>query len=92
MTALGLDQGQGALVWRGMPDPADVPALLAEQPDVAHGVAQMLDEGYAEARAVVRRHAEVIRRLAQLLVDREIVSGTEVEALVAGDARYGNGF
>ncbi|ONG57891.1 hypothetical protein BKE38_03745 [Pseudoroseomonas deserti] len=65
VTALGLGQGQGALVWRGMPGPADVPALLAEQPDVAHGVAGMLDAAYAAARAVARRHAEVIRRLAQ---------------------------
>ncbi|WP_159994026.1 AAA family ATPase [Roseomonas sp. 18066] len=84
VTALGLTQGQGALVWRGMPDTANVPALLAEQPDVARGVAGMLDAAYAEARAVVRRHAGVIRRLADLLVDREIVSGAQVEALMAG--------
>jgi cell division protease FtsH len=85
VTALGLDEGYGALVWRGMPDAADVPALLVEEPDVARRVAEMLDAAYAEARAVVRRHATVIRRLADLLVDREIVSGAEVEAMVAGE-------
>ncbi|WP_419898648.1 hypothetical protein [Roseomonas sp. USHLN139] len=67
-----------------MPDAADVTALLAEEPDVARRVAEMLDVACAQARAVVRRHAGVIRRLAELLVDREIVSGAKVEALMAG--------
>ncbi|MDJ0390066.1 AAA family ATPase [Roseomonas sp. E05] len=89
VTALGLDEGRDALVWRGMPDAADVPTLLAEQPDVARRVAGMLDAAYAEARTVVRRHAAVIRRLADLLVDREIVSRAEVEALVAGEGAAG---
>ncbi|WBV42518.1 AAA family ATPase [Pseudoroseomonas cervicalis] len=89
VTALGLDGDGGALVWQGAPEPADVPALLAGHPKVARRVAGMLEAAYSEARAVVRRHAGVIRRLADLLVDREIVSGAEVEAVVAGRWRRG---
>ncbi|WP_176849597.1 AAA family ATPase [Belnapia rosea] len=84
VTALGLDRGGGALVWRGLPAAADVPGLLAARPDVAHRVGSMLDAAYAEARALVRRHRVAVRSLADLLVARETVPGAEIESLVAG--------
>ncbi|MDJ0388279.1 AAA family ATPase [Roseomonas sp. E05] len=83
VTALGLDKGGGALVWRGLPDAAGVPALLAARPDVARRVGEMLDAAYAETRSVVRRHGLAICRLADLLVAKETVPGAEIEALVS---------
>ncbi|WP_149536748.1 AAA family ATPase [Siccirubricoccus phaeus] len=83
VTALGLDRGGGALVWRGLPEAADVPGLLAARPDVACRVGEMLDTAYAEARTLVRRHREAVERLAELLVAHEAVGGAEIASLVA---------
>ena len=83
VTALGLDQGGGALVWRGMPEVAEVPAILAARPDVARRVGEILDAAYAEARAIVRRRRAAVERLAELLMAREVVEGSEIECLVA---------
>lgn len=83
VTALGLDHGGGALVWRGMPEVADVPEILAARPDVARRVSDMLDAAYAEARAVVRRRRTAVERLTELLMAREVVEGAEIEGLVA---------
>ncbi|ONG59163.1 hypothetical protein BKE38_00375 [Pseudoroseomonas deserti] len=67
LTAPSLSQGQGTLAWCGMPDPADVPTLLAEEPDVARRVTGRLDAACADARTAVRRHAGLLRRLASRL-------------------------
>lgn len=83
VTALGLDEGGGALVWRGLPDAAGVPDLLAMRPDVAGRVGEMLDAAYAEARSVVRKHGLAICRLADLLATQETVSGADVERLLS---------
>ncbi len=83
VTALGLDEGGGALVWRGMPDADDLPDLLAARPELARRVGEMLDAAYAEAKALVRRHGGAVSSLAELLAVRQTVSGAEIEFLVA---------
>ena len=79
-TALGLE---GSLLWTGLPRPEDLPNLLSLRPRLASGVAAQLDEAYATARQLIEQRRPTVEHLAELLLERGMLSGAEVAAIVA---------
>jgi cell division protease FtsH len=47
-------------------------------------VRRMVDGAYAKARAVIEEHREAVVRIAEALLEREILDGSEVHALIEG--------
>jgi cell division protease FtsH len=47
-------------------------------------VRRMVDGAYAKARAVIEEHREAVVRIAEALLEREILDGAEVHALIEG--------
>jgi cell division protease FtsH len=47
-------------------------------------VRRMVDGAYAKARAVIAEHREAVVRIAEALLEREILDGAEVHALIEG--------
>ena len=70
------------LVWHGLPDAAEIPAMLAIRPDLEARVAGTLAAAYREARFFVRKHRDAIEAVALTLMENGTMSGTEVEATV----------
>jgi ATP-dependent Zn protease len=81
--AYGLDDGEDGLLWRGMPTPDALAAMLAGRPDLGKRITVILATAYAEAKDLIVRHRPGLDAVAQLLVERETVGGKEIEALVS---------
>ncbi|WP_109095944.1 AAA family ATPase [Azospirillum sp. TSH64] len=81
--AYGLDDGEDGLLWRGMPTPDALAAMLAVRPDLGKRITVILATAYAEAKDLIVRHRPGLDAVAQLLVERETVGGKEIEALVS---------
>ena len=81
VTALGLQPASG-LLWRGMPERSDVGALLATSAALAAQVEEMLQDAHARALELVRENVSAIDAVACALLDRGVLDGFEVEALV----------
>ena len=80
--SLSLDSTVG-LVWSGMPEPANLRRMLADDPALASSVRAALDTAYADALALMqRRHAAVVA-LASALIARRMLDGKEAAAIVA---------
>lgn len=71
----------GSLVFRGMPQ--DAPQLLANDPDLGHAVEADLRAALAEASRRVEADACAIRAVADALLRCRVMTGREVEALIA---------
>jgi ATP-dependent Zn protease len=78
--SLGMS-GDGSLLWRGMPDPADVPDMLAARPDLEPLVEALVTEAYAAAKATLTAHHAALRRVVDALVERLALDADEVCAL-----------
>jgi ATP-dependent Zn protease len=81
-TALGLSDRP--LLWRGFWDGQEMAALMMAQPDVAQRVETRLEAAYGEARAVLRRHRAELDAVVAALLEREVLEGAEVEAILRG--------
>lgn len=52
------------------------------RPAVEQRVSTMLADAYAQSLAVLRQHRPALEAVIEMLVDRETLSGAEVEAVV----------
>ena len=85
VAALGLDDEAG-LLWTGLPDAAALPQLLGSDPGLARRVREMLGEAYATARDIVGRRRTAVEALADALIARRALDGSEAALIVAGHA------
>ena len=83
--ALGLDEVVGPL-WLGDPDANDIERMLTNNPVVADQVTAALKVAYEHALARIRRRQAAVSALASLLIERRILDGAEVVALLDQDA------
>jgi len=72
----------GSLVWHGLPNAADVPAMLALRPELEARVAGTLAASYREARSFVRKHRDSVDAVACTLLEDGTMTAAEVEAVV----------
>jgi DNA polymerase III delta prime subunit len=89
VTALGLaGDGRGPPpLWRGVTGAADLPAFLAAHPEVAAEAAGLIADAHALAMQVTGERRRAIGRVARLLMTRDIVTGEEVERVLAACRR-----
>ena len=59
---------------------AEATALTIDQE-----VARLLQEAKARANDLLSRRAELLHRLAKLLLEREVIEGTELRAMIAAE-------
>ncbi|HVT93936.1 MAG TPA: ATP-dependent zinc metalloprotease FtsH [Bryobacteraceae bacterium] len=52
-------------------------------------VRKLVEGGYARARQIIEEKADALRRIAEALLEREVLDGEEVRALIAGDSLPG---
>ena len=48
-------------------------------------VRKLVEGGYDRARRIIEERAEALKRIAEALLEREVLDGDEVNALIAGD-------
>jgi cell division protease FtsH len=53
---------------------------------IDEAVHRFVDEGYKRARAIIEEHREAMVRIAEALLEREVLDGAEVLALIRGEA------
>jgi ATP-dependent Zn protease len=80
VTAYGLDDL--GLLWLGEATPQTVDIVLRMRPAVEQRVSAMLADAYAQSLAVLRQHRPALEAAIEMLMDRETLSGAEVEAVI----------
>lgn len=88
LTAYGLDDQIG-LLWLGEATPRNLDILMRLRPGLEQRVQAILDDAYARAREVVGEHRRAVEAVAGLLLERETLTGGEVEAVVGRRVRGG---
>ncbi|MFC0406987.1 AAA family ATPase [Roseomonas elaeocarpi] len=83
-TAMGLSQRP--LLWLGFWDDRDLATLLLTRPAVAHSVEARLNAAYGEVASLLREHRAALEAVAVALLEREVLTGVEVEAIVQAAA------
>ena len=76
----------GRLLWMGDHDADETARLLTIKPDLAAKVESRLAAEYQATLVMVRERKHLIEGLATALVDREVLSGDEVRAVLASIA------
>ena len=89
-TAFGFAAG-GGLLWRGMPDARELPAILAANAELADRVRVRLDDAYAVVRELMRAYAAAVQDLASVLVTRRVLDGARAENIVRRHIGDGGG-
>ncbi|WP_120009764.1 AAA family ATPase [Teichococcus vastitatis] len=79
-TALGL--AARPLLWRGWWEGRDVATLLMSRPDLAGRVEARLNAANEEVSRLLRQHRAILDLLVAALLEREVLDGNEVEAIV----------
>jgi ATP-dependent Zn protease len=79
-TALGFSSRP--LLWRGFWDGQEVASLVLARPDIAERVETRLAAAFEEARALLRQHRAALDALVTALLEREVLDGAEVEAIL----------
>ncbi len=49
-------------------------------------VRKLVEDGYAAAKAIIQQHSEALVRIAEALLEREVLDGAEVLSLIQGNA------
>ena len=80
--AMGLDDTVG-LVWSGFPEPSNLRQMLVDDPALTVRVRAILDAAYADALALIRQRQAAVIAVANALVTRRVLDGTETAAIVA---------
>jgi len=70
------------LVWRGQPDPTNLPRMLANDSTLTAVVGASLNTAYDDALALVRERRVVIDKLATRLVEQQALDAAEVAEIV----------
>src|SRR5688572_22311378 len=52
--------------------------------EIDQQVRKLVDNGYKEAKQIISAHQEAMKRIAEALLEREVLDGTEVKALIDG--------
>jgi cell division protease FtsH len=52
--------------------------------EIDQQVRKLVDNGYKDAKNIIGQHAEAMKRIAEALLEREILDGAEVKALIDG--------
>ncbi|PWS37125.1 ATP-dependent Zn protease [Falsiroseomonas bella] len=85
VTAFGLGtDGVEPPIWKGLPSVERVPQLLAVDQTLAREVGFLMADGYATTMRLVQKHETAVEEVARALIDRETLSGEEVQRIVAG--------
>lgn len=80
---LGFDDGPGGgLLWLGDVTPRNVDAALRLRPTMESKVVALLADAYSECKKLLQANRKALDAVAQALMDRETLSGAEVEDLV----------
>lgn len=87
LTALGMREGDRRLVWSGFHDAERIPIVLASDPGLAADVAGMLEMAYAQAKQGIRDNRAALDELVVALLNREVLHGAEVDAVIARHRR-----
>ncbi len=83
-TAMSASHGLGSrLLWLGDVNPDTVHSFLATHHDLAGQVDRLLTEEYQKVVELLRPHLPVIERIAAILIEHGVLTGAEVEELVA---------
>lgn len=89
VTALGLgSDGADPPIWKGLPPVERVPQLLVMDQAMAGKVSLLLIDGYMEALRLLREHETVLQEVASALLDRESLTGSEVEGLIGSRSAF----
>ncbi|MQP68671.1 hypothetical protein GE253_25540 [Niveispirillum sp. SYP-B3756] len=76
--------GMGSrMLWLGDVGPDAVHSFLASHHDLSGQVDRLLTEEYQKVVELLRPHLPVIERIAAILIEHGIMTGAEVEELVA---------
>ncbi|SDE32643.1 AAA family ATPase [Belnapia rosea] len=70
------------LLWHGQPGPSDMRLILPHQPSLAREVGALLADAYEGARALIEAHRPALQRIAQALLEREVLVAEEIAHLV----------
>jgi hypothetical protein len=76
----------GSLVWRGEPDGKTLAPMLAAYPDIAADAEARMAVAYAGARGLLLRNRTTLDAMVEALLDRRVLLGAEVEAVIARHA------
>ncbi|WP_052213730.1 AAA family ATPase [Belnapia sp. F-4-1] len=79
-TAMGMSARP--LLWLGLWNERDLATLLMNRPDLARRVETRLNAAYEEVCRRLREHRPALDSLEAGLLEREVLTGTEVEAIV----------
>lgn len=71
------------LLWRGAWSDKDMSVLLFNRADLAQRVEKRLQAAYVAACGIVRKHRRALDAIASQLLEKEVLTGSEVENLVA---------
>ncbi|MBY0334174.1 MAG: AAA family ATPase [Acetobacteraceae bacterium] len=82
VTAMGMSQGSRRLLWIGIPDQDRLPIILAAGGPLADEVSTMLETAYAQALHAIREHRGALDEIVDALLKREVLQGSEVDAIV----------
>lgn len=88
LTAYGLDDQIG-LLWLGEATPHNLDILMRLRPGLEQRVQAILNDAYARSREIVEGTRGTVQAVADLLLERETLTGAEVEAVVGPCARGG---
>lgn len=81
LTAYGLDDQIG-LVWLGEATPRTLDILMRLRPGLEQRVQSILADAYARCGQLIREHRPAVEVVADLLLERETLTGSDVEAVV----------
>jgi ATP-dependent Zn protease len=90
----GMSEALGPVAFDGERRPLFMPPGFAPSKEYAEAtalaidreVAKLLQEARARANDLLSRRGELLHRLAKLLLEREVIEGTELRAMVAAEA------
>jgi cell division protease FtsH len=89
----GMSDKMGPLTFGKQEEQIFLGREIAQHRDYSEQTAEQIDEevrrfvmeGYNKARSVLEEHADVLTRLAEALLEREVLDANEIAALVKGD-------
>lgn len=82
VTAFGLGDAADDLAWQGLYETNLVPGLLFANPAVRAQVNHLLSEAYSDALAMIRKHAPGVKAIANLLLEKDALTGQEIGDLL----------
>ncbi|QDD95123.1 ATP-dependent Zn proteases [Roseomonas mucosa] len=82
-TAMGMSRRP--LLWLGLWDDQHLATLLLTRPELAQRTEERLAGAYAEVCGLLREHRATLNKLAAELIQREVLTGAEVEAIVRAE-------